>query len=141
VRHEAKYGIDRTTPPLQIMGYDIEPSYIKMAEANAKRATVERDITFEQQDVKNLWIDQQYGIMITNAPYGIRIANFYDLNKIYIELHKAFRKKMGWSVYVLTADKQFPNYFKRTKPDRVRKLYNGRIETNYYQYYGEKPPQ
>lgn len=139
VRREAKLSIDRTTPPLQILGYDIEPSYVKIAQANAKRATVERDIEFRQKDVKKLWIDQQYGILISNAPYGIRIANFQELNQIYIALNKTFRKKSGWSVYVLTADKKFPNYFKRARPNRVRKLYNGRIETNYYQYYGDKP--
>ena len=30
----------------------------------------------------------------------------------------------------------FPRYFKRGKPDRVRKLYNGKIRVNYYQYHG-----
>jgi hypothetical protein len=40
---------------------------------------------------------------------------------------------------VLTADQKFPDYFKRARPDRVRKLYNGTIQANYYQYYGEKP--
>jgi hypothetical protein len=42
---------------------------------------------------------------------------------------------------VLTADQKFPDYFKRAQPDRVRKLYNGTIETNFYQYYGRKPPK
>jgi len=50
-----------------------------------------------------------------------------------------FRKKAGWSVYVLTADKKFKDYFKRAKPNRVRKLYNGALEVQYYQYFGEKP--
>lgn len=140
VRQVAKAGIDRATPPLQIFGYDIEADYVKIAQANAKRATVERDITFAQKDIKTLWIDQEYGVLITNAPYGIRMSDYEALNQIYIALHKTFRKKLGWSVYVLTADKKFPNYFKRARPSRVRKLYNGRIETHYYQYYGDKPP-
>ena len=78
--------------------------------------------------------------MITNPPYGIRLAEYRDLNASYIALNKMLRKKSGWSIYVLTADKKFPDYFKRAQPDRVRKLYNGTIQTNYYQYYGEKPP-
>lgn len=141
VRNAAKASIDRTTPPLQICGYDIKADYVKIAKANAKRATVERDISFAQQDIKTLWIDQQYGVLITNAPYGVRMSQYSEINQIYIALNKAFRKKTGWSVYVLTADKKFPNYFKRAKPNRVRKLYNGRIETHYYQYYGDKPPE
>ena len=106
---------------------------------NAAKAGVADDIVFEVKDVKKLWIDQEYGIVITNPPYGIRLAEYQNLNAIYIALNKMFRKKDGWSIYVLTADQKFPDYFKRAQPDRVRKLYNGTIETNYYQYYGRKP--
>jgi putative N6-adenine-specific DNA methylase len=137
-RRNAKEGIDKN-PELQIYGYDIDPSMIEASKANAKRAGVEADIVFEQKDIKDLWIDNQYGILISNPPYGIKLGRFEDLNEIYISIHKTFRKKTGWSVYVLTADKKFPDYFKRAKPDKVRKLYNGPLEVNYYQYFGERP--
>ncbi|MCB0032813.1 MAG: class I SAM-dependent RNA methyltransferase [Anaerolineales bacterium] len=125
---------------LQIFGYDIDPEAVSLAKSNAEKAGVGDDIIFEQKDVHDLWIDQQYGIVISNPPYGVRLSDFQELNQIYISLHKMFRKKDGWSIYVLTADRMFPRYFKRARPDRVRKLYNGTIEVNYYQYYGEKPP-
>ena len=137
-RRNAKEAIDKN-PELQIYGYDIDPSMIEARKANAKRAGVEADIIFEQKDIKDLWIDNQYGIIISNPPYGIKLGKFEDLNEIYISIHKTFRKKTGWSVYVLTADKKFPDYFKRAKPDKVRKLYNGPLEVNYYQYFGERP--
>ncbi|MFC1770329.1 class I SAM-dependent RNA methyltransferase [Candidatus Margulisiibacteriota bacterium] len=127
----------------QVYGYDISENSIKTSKANAERAGVGNDIVFEQKDIKDLWIDSQYGIIISNPPYGIRMADFKELNEIYISLHKTFRKKLGWSIYILTADKIFPRYFKRAKPDRIRKLYNGKIEVNYYQYFGftkEKHP-
>ncbi len=126
---------------LQIFGYDIGERCIQACKTNAKKAGVAGDIVFEQKSVKDLWIDKQYGIVISNPPYGIRIAEFREINEIYISLNKIFRKKSGWSVYILTADEMFPNYFKRSLPDRVRKLYNGRIKVNYYQYYGERPPK
>ncbi len=125
---------------MQLFGYDIDPESVATAQSNAQIAGVADDIVFAQQDVQDLWIDQQYGILISNPPYGLRMSSYKELNEIYIALHKMFRKKKGWSVYILTADKMFPKYFKRARPDRVRKLYNGRIEVNYYQYYGEKPP-
>ncbi len=126
---------------LQIFGYDIDERSIQACKINAQNAGVAGDIVFEQKSVKDLWIDKQYGIAISNPPYGIRIAEFREINEIYISLNKTFRKKSGWSVYILTADEMFPNYFKRSLPDRVRKLYNGRIKVNYYQYYGERPPK
>ena len=124
---------------LSLFGYDIDRLGIQVGRANARIAGVEKDITFELKDIKELWIDRQYGSLITNPPYGRRMSDYNDLNQIYLSINKTFRKKKGWSVYVLTADSQFPKYFKRARPDRIRKLYNGRIRVNYYQYYGTGP--
>ena len=137
-RREARAAIDKKGE-LQLFGYDIDPAMVTASKANAKRAGVEGDIIFEQKDIKDLWIDQQYGIIISNPPYGIKLGEFRELNEIYISIHKTFKKKTGWSVYILTADKKFPDYFKRAQPDKVRKLFNGSIEVNYYQYFGGRP--
>ncbi len=126
---------------MRIFGYDIDEEAIAGAIVNAKRAGVGKDIVFEQKDVRDLWIDQQYGIVISNFPYGVKLLDYKELNDIYISFNKTFKKKKGWSVYVLTADKMFPRYFKRSHPDRVRKLFNANIEVNYYQYFGERPPR
>jgi len=45
-----------------------------------------------------------------------------------------------WSIYVLTSNSQFEKLFGR-KADRRRKLYNGRIECTYYQFFGPPPPR
>ena len=139
-RQNAKKAIHQGLS-LQIFGYDIDEESIVASKANAKAAGVGKDIVFEQKDIKDLWIDAQYGIMISNPPYGIKLGGYEELNQMYISIHKTFKKKKGWSVYILTADKKFPDYFKRAKPDRTRKLYNGPIEVQYYQYYGERPPR
>ena len=137
-RQEARAAIQHQ-PDLRIFGYDIDPEMIAIAQENAARAGVGDDITFQQKDIRDLWIDQQYGILISNFPYGVKLSDFRELNDIYISFNKTFRKKKGWSIYVLTADRMFPRYFKRGRPDRVRKLYNANIQVNYYQYYGQRP--
>lgn len=138
VRKAAQKAI-RSDLDLEIFGYDIDPDSIRASQQNAKRAGVGGDIRFQQGDVKDLWIDTQYGVLISNPPYGIKAGDYKELNEIYISLNKTFRKKLGWSVYILTADKKFPDYFKRSPADKVRKLYNGNIEVNYYQYFGQRP--
>lgn len=138
-RREAEAAVVPYPEP-ELYGYDIDPANIEICRRNAARAGVGEDIIFEPKDVKDLWIDRQYGIVITNPPYGRRLADFQEMNQIYIAFNKMFRKKSGWSIYVLTADKKFPDYFKRAYPDRVRKLFNGTIEANYYQYHGDRPP-
>ena len=137
-RRAARQAI-RHEGTLQLRGYDRDPAAIEASQNNAANARVADDIVFAQKDVRDLWIDQQYGILISHLPYAERTADFSYLNEIYLAFDQTFKKKQGWSLYFLTADKQFPNYFKRTNPDRVRKLYNGLVEVNYYQYYGEKP--
>jgi putative N6-adenine-specific DNA methylase len=124
---------------LQLFGYDIDAKSIDVCKSNATIAGVVDVILFERKDIRDLWIDKQYGIVISNPPYGVRMSDFKDINEIYIAINKAFRKKWGWSLYILTADELFPSYFKRARPDRVRKLYNGNIKVNYYQYYGDRP--
>jgi len=124
---------------LRIFGYDIDEKCIAACRVNAANAGVGDVIVFERKDIKDVWINEKYGIVISNPPYGIRMSEFKEINEIYIALHKMLRKKWGWSLYILTADEMFPNYFKRARPDRVRKLYNGKIKVDYYQYYGEKP--
>jgi len=137
-RQEAQNAI-LPSGDLQLQGSDNDAASIEIARSNAAKAGVADDIQFEVKDVRKLWIDREFGILITNPPYGIRLSEYQELNSIYIALNKMFRKKDGWSIYVLTADKKFPDYFKRAKPSRVRKLYNGTIETNFHQYYGRKP--
>ena len=45
------------------------------------------------------------------------------------------------SAYIITADRSLEEELMPRQPDRRRKLYNGRIETCFYQYYGERPPK
>ena len=124
---------------MHILGYDIDEDSIKASQSNAKAAGVGEDIVFAQKDIHKLWIDQEHGVLISNFPYGVRMGDYRELNQMYIAFNQMFKKKVGWSLYVLTADKKFPDYFKRARPDRTRKLFNGTIEVRYYQYFGERP--
>jgi len=121
-------------PPLELFGYDVDETAVAAARSNAAHAGVAEDITFAQKDVRDLWIDREFGTLISNPPYGRRLSEFQEMNQIYLALNKMLRKKTGWAVCILTADPKFPDYFKRARPDRVRKFFNGRIRVNYYQY-------
>lgn len=123
---------------LHICGYDIDPDRIKDSKVNAKKAGVGNDIVFEHKDIKDLWINQPRGVIISNPPYGIKLGSLKELTPLYVTIHHMFKNKLGWSLYILTGDDRFPDFFKRARPDKVRKLFNGTIEVNYYQYYGKR---
>ena len=59
---------------------------------------------------------------------------------IYREMRNIFSPLETWSIYLLTSHSQFEKLCGR-KADRRRKLYNGRIECTYYQFFGPPPPR
>lgn len=130
----------RPSGDVMIRGFDIDPERVKDTRANARQAGVSEDIIVERQDISKLSMSESYGVVISNPPYGMKLGDVKELAPLYVALDGVFGEKKGWSIYILTSDTWFPNYIKRGKPDKVRKLFNGTIEVNYYQYYGERPP-
>ena len=57
-----------------------------------------------------------------------------------VNMGKAFEKLPDWSYYILASDENFENNFGR-KADKRRKIYNGMIKCNIFQYYGKRPPK
>ena len=138
VRSEAFKSIDNDVK-LKIYGSDIDPRAVSASRVNAVEAGLIDDITFRRMDVKNLDIEDDYSIIITNPPYGERIGEKDEIQKIYKEINRFMAANNTRSLYLITADKGFEKAMRFKKCDRRRKLYNGRIETAYYQYYGKKP--
>ena len=131
---------DEIRPMLDICGYDIDRRVLDTARKNAIEAGIADTIHFQQRDFAELSSKKQYGCIITNPPYGERIGDKAAINKIYAAFRRAMKELPSWSFYVLTADENFENEIGR-KADKKRKLYNGRIKVDYYQFYGPRPPK
>ncbi|MGI6728418.1 MAG: THUMP domain-containing class I SAM-dependent RNA methyltransferase [Anaerovoracaceae bacterium] len=127
------------TKKVHIQASDISLSAIKAAKENAEEAGVDDCIHFSVMPVRSFKAKEDYGIIITNPPYGERIGEKEDIHKIYRDLMMFMNENPTWSLYLVTSDKEFEQLFMNKPADRRRKLYNGRIEICYYQYYGEKP--
>lgn len=138
-RKEAYEAIDYESP-LSIYGYDIDNEAIKASLMNAEEAGVLEDIIFINKDLREINIEGfgDFGVIITNPPYGERIGNRKEIEKIYKALKDISEKNHTWSIFMITIDREVESYLGR-KADRRRKLYNGRLETQYYQFHGTKP--
>ena len=123
-----------------IQGYDIDPSAIRAAKENAARAGVDHLIHFQVRDVKALSHAKKYGFIITNPPYGERIAEKEALPELYTVLGERFRALDSWSMYMITSYEEAEQYIGRTA-DKNRKIYNGMLKTYFYQFLGPKPPK
>ncbi len=139
---EANEGVrgDISAEDVDIQGYDIDPSVIKVARRNAGEAGVDHLIHFQERDVRNLRHPKKYGFIITNPPYGERLEDKKDLPELYRAFGESFRMLDSWSAYMITSYEDAERYF-GSKADKNRKIYNGMLKTYYYQFPGPKPPR
>lgn len=136
---EAEDMVD-TDIEVDIQGYDIDPDVIKAARSNAQRAGVDHLIHFQQRDVADLRHPKKYGFVITNPPYGERISEKEELPALYKTIGEVFKKLDCWSEFVITSYEDTERYIGR-RADKKRKIYNGMIKANFYQFMGPKPPR
>ena len=139
VRKEAYDKIDESKP-FKIYGYDIDEQAINIARENAELAGVEDYIEFNVANAVDFKSDEEYGFIITNPPYGERLEDSDSVKMLYKELGYTFRKLKNWSYYLITSFEDFEREFGKDA-DRKRKLYNGMLKTNLYQYPGPRPPR
>lgn len=139
VRKEAYDKIDESTP-FKIYGYDIDEEAIKIARENAELAGVEDYIEFNVANAVDFKSEEEYGFIITNPPYGERLEDADSVKMLYKELGYTFRKLKNWSYYLITSFEDFEREFGKDA-ERKRKLYNGMLKTNLYQYPGPRPPR
>ncbi len=135
---EARKNIDFDSE-IKIYASDVSEKAIRIAEENAIEAGVDDCIEFFVKDVNH--IDKPmcpYGVLITNPPYGERIGDEEQLSKIHKKLGQVFGRDKTWSVYVITSSNNFEKEFGR-KADRKRKLFNGDMRVDYFQFYGDRP--
>ena len=125
---------------VDIQGYDIDGSVIKIARRNAREAGVDHLIHFQERDVRNLSHPKKYGFIVTNPPYGERLEDKKDLPELYRAFGESFAGLDSWSAYMITSYEDAQRYFGR-KADKNRKIYNGMLKTYFYQFMGPKPPR
>ncbi|MBQ9273134.1 MAG: class I SAM-dependent RNA methyltransferase [Mogibacterium sp.] len=132
---------------LRITGMDIDPKAVRAAKDNAEEAGVPDDIDIVKMDM-TAWepgagIPKGAGrddhvVVISNLPYGKRIGDDSGIKAIYAHIKDIMQQCPNWSFFLITSDKSLEKELGR-KADRRRKLYNGTIETQFYQFHGAKP--
>ena len=125
---------------VDIQGYDLDGSVIKVARRNAREAGVDHLIHFQERNVKDLSHPKKYGFIITNPPYGERLEDKKMLPDLYRQIGQVYEQLDDWSMYLITAYDKAENDIGR-KADKNRKIYNGMMKTYYYQFLGPRPPK
>jgi len=129
----AAYSAIRVDAEPEIHASDIDLEVIELAKANAELAGVDDCIRFEVRPVSDVKLPAEKGISIINPPYGERLGQIKEVERLYADLGRIFNRT-PWNVYVLTPDEFFETAYKK-KARAKRKLFNGMIKTDYYQYF------
>lgn len=137
IRKDAKAAIDKDST-LNITGSDYDRNMIMIARDNTQNIGVE-DIFLFTKEVRKVEIEDEYGVIITNPPYGIRLDDEL-LDRTYGNFKTLIDKLPTWSTYVITDYEKLETVLDR-KSDKNRKLYNGKIRTYFYTFLGPRPPK
>ncbi|MDG5470602.1 class I SAM-dependent RNA methyltransferase [Jeotgalibacillus sp. ET6] len=125
---------------LEIYATDIDHSMVEIAKENAIEAGLGDLIQFKQMQVRDFTASKDYGVIVGNPPYGERIGEEEAVETMYREMGEAFEKYPTWSKYIITSHPSFEHLYGKPATKK-RKLFNGFIRTDYYQYWGTRPPR
>ena len=115
-------------------GSDIDMDVLKIAKENAKRAGVDKYVSFFVKDALKLQKPDRRGTVVCNPPYGERLMTLKEVEKLYKDMGRVFELLEPWQIYVLTSAENFETLYGR-RADKVRKLYNGMIPCRFYQFF------
>jgi putative N6-adenine-specific DNA methylase len=131
-RDEATAAIKQTA--YRIYGSDNNPDILKTARYNIIDAKLS-NINVETKNLIDIRSRFDKGKIICNPPYGIRLEDQGSAHKLYAQMGQVFTRTFAdWNYYILTGDEQFEDYFNK-KATKKRKLFNGKIRCDYYQYF------
>lgn len=131
---ERCHDLIKTDTDFIAFGSDIDERAIELTAENAKRARVDKFINVKKADIKYFNPTSDRGTLITNPPYGERMLDVKEAERLYRVMGEKFIAKKGWSYGIISPDEEFEKCFGR-KADKRRKLYNGMIKCQYYMYF------
>ncbi|WP_342387054.1 THUMP domain-containing class I SAM-dependent RNA methyltransferase [Salinicoccus bachuensis] len=122
---------------VRILASDIDPEMIRIARDNALEVGLLDNIQFETRDIHDLELEERNVQIVTNPPYGERIGEAKAVEEMYRKIGEMMAKDPTLSVYLMTSNKMFEHIVGK-KATKRRKLFNGYIETTYFQYWGKR---
>lgn len=135
-REEAIEGV-RKDIEFVAFGSDISEEALEISEANARRAGIAGLIRLEKRNVKEFVVPAEKSLIVTNPPYGERLMAGEDLSALYRTMGSVFQPSQQTAYYIISSAEDFEQSFGR-HADKKRKLYNGMLKCNLYQYFAQR---
>jgi len=133
LRQEARKQAKKSTHG-RIIATDINPEAVEAARKNAMTAGVDQCIQFSTCDFRETPVPEGGGVIILNPPYGERMGEVRELEKLYRGIGDFFKKKcQGYRGYIFTGNLSLAKKVGlRTR--RRLPFYNSEIECRLLEY-------
>lgn len=132
-REEAQARI-RTDCKFEVYASDIDEDILDITYENALRAGVEEYINVFQADARKIKKEDRKGTVVCNPPYGERMGEREEIERLYQQLGGPFKALYPWQIYVLTSCDRFDRLYGQ-RADKVKKFYNGMLPCYLYEYF------
>jgi len=120
--------------PSAIYASDSDGAAIQRCGINLAAAGVAGAVVLERADALSRTAPEPAGTIVTNPPYGVRLAESSPLAELYPRLGDALKQRFaGWTAYILSGDTRLPKLI-GLKASRRTPLFNGAIECRLYEY-------
>jgi 23S rRNA (guanine2445-N2)-methyltransferase len=124
----------RAVHPLSIYGSELYGSALKSARINLAASGLEGAVELKQANVLDISPPAPTGVLVTNLPYGMRMADQEKLSELYPKLGDALKKKFaGWRACLFTADLRLPKLIGLSAARRTP-VFNGALECRLFEY-------
>ena len=117
-----------------IYASDIDPKSLAIAQSNAKKAGMDKYITFSQADATKLTLPEGKGVIVTNPPYGQRMMEQRQAQQLLRGFGRTVGGQKDYGVYIISSEEELERYYGR-RCTKKRKLYNGMIKCNLFMYF------
>lgn len=130
----AKALAARTNAEFVVQGFDTDEKAVELTLANAKKAGVGAHVRAAVQDIDAFAPTEERGVIVCNPPYGERMLEVRQAEELYRRMGRVFLNLHGFHYFIISPSERFEELFGR-KADKKRKLYNGMIKCEYFQYF------
>ena len=118
----------------RIFASDLDPKSLAIARSNAKKAGMDSLISFSEADATALTLPEGRGVIVTNPPYGQRMLEQRQAQRLLRDFGARMRGTTDYGVYIISSEEELERYYGK-KARKKRKLYNGMIKCDLFMYY------
>lgn len=115
-------------PAAPIAASDNDRAMTRAAQENARSAEVDGFIDIQTCDALDARPNGENGLLVSNPPYGVRLAEVQALQALYPQLGSWLKQHYaGWVAGMFTGDREMPRLM-RLSPKRKIPLFNGNLD-------------